>query len=169
MSTRFKVWVCTAAERKYALEAWRLLDPASELIPKTEIKTRIICSGLQQKSLLSTFNLGPLNGDPLNSEILDSKARLSTLIEGCSEMPMAIIVDDKREVWVKRNQNQILKITRFNYKDINKIEDEISKLMNNLQQIRSNFYFEIFEVSFHQTTMIWNFDFFAFSRDLNPW
>lgn len=154
MSARFKVWVCTAAERKYALEAWRLLDPDSSLVPKSEIKTRIICSGIQQKSLISTFNLGPLDEDALTPKMLDLKAKLRPLSEGCSEMPMAIIVDDRKEVWAKRNQNQIIKITPFNYKDINKIDDEISKLKNNLQQIRSNFYFEIFEVSFHRKSIV---------------
>lgn len=27
MKQRFEVYVCTAAERGYALEAWRILDP----------------------------------------------------------------------------------------------------------------------------------------------
>ena len=30
---RFDIYVCTAAEREYALEAWRILDPAALLIP----------------------------------------------------------------------------------------------------------------------------------------
>ena len=30
---RFEAYVCTAAEREYALEAWRVLDPDGWMIP----------------------------------------------------------------------------------------------------------------------------------------
>lgn len=40
---RFEVYVCTMAERDYALEMWRLLDPDSNLISSNELLDRIVC------------------------------------------------------------------------------------------------------------------------------
>ena len=40
---RFEVYVCTMAERDYALEMWRLLDPDSNLISMGELLDRIVC------------------------------------------------------------------------------------------------------------------------------
>lgn len=40
---RFEVYVCTMAERDYALEMWRLLDPDSNLISSKELLDRIVC------------------------------------------------------------------------------------------------------------------------------
>lgn len=40
---RFEVYVCTMAERDYALEMWRLLDPDSNLINTKELLDRIVC------------------------------------------------------------------------------------------------------------------------------
>lgn len=42
-SRRFDVFVCTAAERGYALEAWRLLDLRTDIIPQAARGTRIVC------------------------------------------------------------------------------------------------------------------------------
>lgn len=40
---RFEVFVCTMAERDYALEMWRLLDPGSNLINSRDLLNRIVC------------------------------------------------------------------------------------------------------------------------------
>ena len=40
---RFEVYVCTMAERDYALEMWRLLDPEAHLIGSKQILDRVIC------------------------------------------------------------------------------------------------------------------------------
>ncbi|KAL5996411.1 hypothetical protein ACLOJK_026489 [Asimina triloba] len=40
---RFEVYVCTMAEKDYALEMWRLLDPESNLINTKELLVRIVC------------------------------------------------------------------------------------------------------------------------------
>lgn len=40
---RFEVYVCTMAERDYALEMWRLLDPESHLISSKQILDRVTC------------------------------------------------------------------------------------------------------------------------------
>ena len=40
---RFEVYVCTMAERDYALEMWRLLDPEGNLINASDLLARIVC------------------------------------------------------------------------------------------------------------------------------
>lgn len=40
---RFEVYVCTMAERDYALEMWRLLDPDSRLINSVQLQDRMVC------------------------------------------------------------------------------------------------------------------------------
>ena len=40
---RFEVYVCTMAERDYALEMWRLLDPEGNLINANDLLSRIVC------------------------------------------------------------------------------------------------------------------------------
>jgi RNA polymerase II C-terminal domain phosphatase-like 1/2 len=40
---RFEVYVCTMAERDYALEMWRLLDPEGNLINLQQVPERVVC------------------------------------------------------------------------------------------------------------------------------
>ncbi|WVZ68105.1 hypothetical protein U9M48_017089 [Paspalum notatum var. saurae] len=40
---RFEVYVCTMAERDYALEMWRLLDPEGNLISSQQLSERVNC------------------------------------------------------------------------------------------------------------------------------
>lgn len=40
---RFEVYVCTMAERDYALEMWRLLDPEAHLISEKQLLERVLC------------------------------------------------------------------------------------------------------------------------------
>ena len=40
---RFEVFVCTMAERDYALEMWRLLDPEANLINSKQLLNRVVC------------------------------------------------------------------------------------------------------------------------------
>jgi len=40
---RFEVYVCTMAERDYALEMWRLLDPEAHLISSSQLLGRVVC------------------------------------------------------------------------------------------------------------------------------
>lgn len=40
---RFEVHVCTMAERDYALEMWRLLDPEEHLIGSKQLLDRVVC------------------------------------------------------------------------------------------------------------------------------
>ena len=143
---RFKIWVCTAAERGYALEAWRLLDPSEELIPRNEIPKRLFCAGKQKKSLFRTFKLGPLHGEPFPEEVLCPSRKLCPLNEGHSEMAMAIIADDRLDVWEKRNQDQVLQIAPYQYPCIEeKDPKEIQRMLTVFQSVRSQFYFELME------------------------
>jgi hypothetical protein len=50
------VYVCTTAEREYAWEAWRLLDPDGSLFPLAELPWRLLCvSSPQKKDLLNVL------------------------------------------------------------------------------------------------------------------
>ena len=56
--TRFDVYVCTAAERQYALEVWRLLDSTGSIILPEQRKARIVnVSGGKKKTLLHSLGL----------------------------------------------------------------------------------------------------------------
>lgn len=52
---RFEVYVCTMAERDYALEMWRLLDPEAHLISLKELRDRIVCVKSGQKPSLASL------------------------------------------------------------------------------------------------------------------
>jgi hypothetical protein len=55
---RFDVYVCTAAERQYALEVWRLLDTAQRIIPVNTRSKRIInVPGGRKKQLLKCVSV----------------------------------------------------------------------------------------------------------------
>jgi hypothetical protein len=50
------VYICTTAEREYAWEAWRLLDPEAALFPHAELAWRMLCvSSPQKKDLLNVL------------------------------------------------------------------------------------------------------------------
>lgn len=52
------MYVCTAAERGYALEAWRLLDHNSDIIPDAVRAPRVVCvPGGQKKELRKVLHV----------------------------------------------------------------------------------------------------------------
>lgn len=52
------MYVCTAAERGYALEAWRLLDSNNDIIPDSIRGVRVVCvPGGQKKELRRVFRI----------------------------------------------------------------------------------------------------------------
>jgi len=54
------VYVCTAAERQYALEVWRLLDPNASLIPMPLRRQRLVnVAGGRLKTLPNALGLLP--------------------------------------------------------------------------------------------------------------
>ncbi|EHA8589795.1 RNA polymerase II C-terminal domain phosphatase-like 1 [Cocos nucifera] len=87
---RFEVYVCTMAERDYALEMWRLLDPDSSLISSTQLIDRIVCvkSG-SRKSLLSVFQ------------------------DGICHPKMALVIDDRLKVWGEKDQPRVHVVPAF--------------------------------------------------------
>ncbi|CAI9087501.1 OLC1v1021581C2 [Oldenlandia corymbosa var. corymbosa] len=87
---RFEVYVCTMAERDYALEMWRLLDPESNLINPKELLERIVCvkSGLR-KSLFNVFE------------------------DGNCHPKMALVIDDRLKVWDEKDQPRVHVVPAF--------------------------------------------------------
>ena len=82
----FKVYVCTTAEREYALEAWRLLDPKGELIPQQLRQQRITTVGRdksgREKERKNIAAVVGLTADPGALNYLRTA------------MPLALILDD---------------------------------------------------------------------------
>ncbi|PKI40107.1 hypothetical protein CRG98_039479 [Punica granatum] len=78
------------AERDYALEMWRLLDPESNLINPRELLDRIVCvkSGLK-KSLFDVFQ------------------------DGTCHPKMALVIDDRLKVWDDKDQPRVHVVPAF--------------------------------------------------------
>ncbi|KAJ4835042.1 RNA polymerase II C-terminal domain phosphatase-like 2 [Turnera subulata] len=87
---RFEVYVCTMAERDYALEMWRLLDPEAHLIASNELLDRVVCvkSG-SRKSLLNVFR------------------------DGICHPKMAMVIDDRSKVWEDKDQPRVHVVPAF--------------------------------------------------------
>ncbi|KAK1412415.1 hypothetical protein QVD17_33654 [Tagetes erecta] len=87
---RFEVYVCTMAERDYALEMWRLLDPGTHLICPKQLLNRVVCvkSGAR-KSLLNVFQ--DRNCHPR----------------------MAMVIDDRLKVWEDKDQPRVHVVPAF--------------------------------------------------------
>lgn len=87
---RFEVYVCTMAERDYALEMWRLLDPEARLIGSKQLLDRVVCvkSGAR-KSLLNVFQ------------------------DGNCHPKMAMVIDDRLKVWEDKDQPRVHVVPAF--------------------------------------------------------
>ncbi|XP_022767698.1 RNA polymerase II C-terminal domain phosphatase-like 2 isoform X6 [Durio zibethinus] len=87
---RFEVYVCTMAERDYALEMWRLLDPEAHLIGSKQLLDRVVCvkSGFR-KSLLNVFQ------------------------DGKCHPQMAMVIDDRSKVWEDKDQPRVHVVPPF--------------------------------------------------------
>ncbi|GJX38965.1 RNA polymerase II C-terminal domain phosphatase-like protein 2 isoform X2 [Tanacetum coccineum] len=83
---RFEVHVCTMAERDYALEMWRLLDPGARLIAPNQLLKRVVCA---RKSLLNVFQ--DRNCHP----------------------GMAMVIDDRLKVWEEKDQPRVHVVPAF--------------------------------------------------------
>ncbi|KAF8032027.1 hypothetical protein BT93_D1049 [Corymbia citriodora subsp. variegata] len=87
---RFEVYVCTMAERDYALEMWRLLDPKAQLINKKQLLNRVVCvKPGSRKSLLNVFQ------------------------DGNCHPKMAMVIDDHSTVWEDRDQPRVHVVPPF--------------------------------------------------------
>lgn len=87
---RFEVYVCTMAERDYALEMWRLLDPEAHLITPSQLLNRVVCvkSGAR-KSLPSVFR------------------------DGICHPKLAMVIDDRLKVWEDDDQPRVHVVPAF--------------------------------------------------------
>ncbi|KAJ3680335.1 hypothetical protein LUZ60_016613 [Juncus effusus] len=87
---RFEVFVCTMAERDYALEMWRLLDPDFNLISSQQLLDRIVCvkAGMK-KSLKGVFQ------------------------DGSCHPSMALVIDDRLKVWDEKDQIRVHVVPAF--------------------------------------------------------
>ncbi|KAK2989555.1 hypothetical protein RJ640_023555 [Escallonia rubra] len=87
---RFEVYVCTMAERDYALEMWRLLDPEAHLIGPNQLLDRVVCvkSGAR-KSLFNVFQ------------------------DGNCHPKMAMVIDDRMKVWEDKDQPRVHVVPAF--------------------------------------------------------
>ncbi|KAJ0699585.1 putative protein-serine/threonine phosphatase [Helianthus annuus] len=87
---RFEVYICTMAERDYALEMWRLLDPGTHLITPKQLLNRVVCvkSGAR-KSLLNVFK------------------------DGDCHPRMAMVIDDRLKVWEEKDQPRVHVVPAF--------------------------------------------------------
>ncbi|KAJ0239455.1 FCP1 homology domain-containing protein [Hirschfeldia incana] len=87
---RFEVYVCTMAEKEYAFEMWRLLDPEGNLINTNDLLARIVCvkSGLK-KSLFNVF------------------------LNATCHPKMALVIDDRRDVWDENDQPRVHVVRAF--------------------------------------------------------
>ncbi|XP_021663472.2 RNA polymerase II C-terminal domain phosphatase-like 2 [Hevea brasiliensis] len=87
---RFEVYVCTVAERDYALEMRRLLDPESHLIAAKQLLDHIVCvkSG-SRKSLSNVFQ------------------------DGMCHPKMGMVIDDRSKVWEDKDQPQVHVVPAF--------------------------------------------------------
>ncbi len=84
---RYEVYVCTAAEREYALEAWRILDPTAQLLPHAQRAQRVVCvPARRRKSLSEVLGIG------------EGLARTEGAGAKPGPMPLAVIVDDRLDV-----------------------------------------------------------------------
>ncbi|XP_078166644.1 C-terminal domain phosphatase-like 1 isoform X1 [Carex rostrata] len=87
---RFEVYVCTMAERDYALEMWRLLDPDFNLISSSLLLDRIVCvKAGTKKSLQGVFQ------------------------DGTCHPKMALVIDDRLKVWDENDQCRVHVVPAF--------------------------------------------------------
>lgn len=122
---QYSVAVCTAARRDYALEAWRVLDPGARLIPLAERASRIVDT--KAKDVPQVLGLPPAVA-PLPKR-LQGKERRAGSADGGAEavpdaaeaglprlrgaLPLALIVDDRTDVWAPEDRPQILQVEAF--------------------------------------------------------
>lgn len=150
---RFRIAVCTTAQRGYALEAVRLLGLTPELIAPGQRQSRVVnvpsISGMPTKSLARVLA-------PVAAEQPEAVAALG------SAVPLAVIVDDQPKVWDEASRGQVLQVAAWGYyreaalKQVaqgqaagNKVpasENELVRVRDALMQLRSALFLSIMEV-----------------------
>ncbi|KAK9124472.1 hypothetical protein Sjap_014074 [Stephania japonica] len=90
---RFEVYVCTMAERDYALEMWRLLDPEAHLISLKQLMDRSYSYSQEENS--------------------GRKSLLSVFQDGICHPKMAMVIDDRLNVWEEKDQPRVHVVPPF--------------------------------------------------------
>ena len=121
-----EVFVATTAEKNYAHEIWRVLDIDSEMIPNKERFARITTDMKSGKTLSKCMTY--LNANSL-----------------VNAMPLAIIIDDRLDVWDAESQKQVLKSDVYDPYDPKsstpmKIEDQMKAFGDIIMQAREIFF-----------------------------
>ncbi|XVE76532.1 hypothetical protein DITRI_Ditri12bG0181300 [Diplodiscus trichospermus] len=114
---RFEVYVCTMAERDYALEMWRLLDPEAHLIGSKQLMDRVVCvkSGkyiLFLNIFFCTTVLMPYRSVDESSES-SRKSLLNVFRDGKCHPQMAMVIDDRSKVWEDKDQPRVHVVPPF--------------------------------------------------------
>src|SRR5690606_2055139 len=106
---RFEVYVCTMAEKDYALEMWRLLDPEGNLINANDLLTRIVCVKSGKLFFIHDYYLSCLVSlHACKSTITGFKKSLFNVFLNATCHPkMALVIDDRREVWDEKDQPRV--------------------------------------------------------------
>lgn len=86
--------MCTTAQRDYALEAWRILDPHCALIPSASTAHRIFNVMYPQSKSIETV-LGLQSLEMPDAEPVPAGSKLRQIRH---RAPFAVILDDKPEV-----------------------------------------------------------------------
>ncbi|KAG0488519.1 hypothetical protein HPP92_007330 [Vanilla planifolia] len=86
------------AEREYALEMWRLLDPEFSLINSKELLDRIVCV----KSALHAFCFQALEN-----------LLFSVFQDGVCHPTMSLVIDDRLKVWDEKDQPRVHVVPPF--------------------------------------------------------
>eukprot|EP00216_Chloropicon_sp_CCMP2111_P000999 CAMPEP_0198247140 /NCGR_PEP_ID=MMETSP1446-20131203/46320_1 /TAXON_ID=1461542 ORGANISM="Unidentified sp, Strain CCMP2111" /NCGR_SAMPLE_ID=MMETSP1446 /ASSEMBLY_ACC=CAM_ASM_001112 /LENGTH=683 /DNA_ID=CAMNT_0043931465 /DNA_START=229 /DNA_END=2280 /DNA_ORIENTATION=- len=93
-----ETYVCTTAEREYALECWRLLDPKNTLIPSSLLSQRLI-------------NVDHARSRKFLPDVLQLRNEHE---ENWSDaVPLTFIVDDRTDVWRPEDRGQIIQVQPY--------------------------------------------------------
>ncbi|CAH8346106.1 unnamed protein product [Eruca vesicaria subsp. sativa] len=115
---RFEVYVCTMAEKDYALEMWRLLDPEGNLINANDLLARIVCVKpgthfLLIHALLFCHVSIFLHGCKLTIITGFKKSLFNVFLNATCHPKMALVIDDRREVWDEKDQPRVHVVPAF--------------------------------------------------------
>jgi hypothetical protein len=93
------VYLCTTADKQYAWEAWRLLDPQATIFPHNQLSWRMLCvSHPQKKDLLNVlrkreFDAAVATAEAQNQSYVPTKASDLQLVTDKGECRTAVLQD----------------------------------------------------------------------------
>lgn len=115
---RFEVYVCTMAERDYALEMWRLLDPEGNLINTNDLLARIVCVKpgklfINLYSCLLFVMVPYLTKLVINYTTGLKKSLFNVFLDRTCHPKMALVIDDRLKVWDEKDQARVHVVPAF--------------------------------------------------------